>query len=93
MKISSINWTAFFALLLALHILITMCFCHCHCHCHCHGDGERIQSISRKPLSSAASFPTDQGNKLMNGTMKEPKKAVEPGLRKALPSVSNPIQN
>ncbi|XVF75886.1 hypothetical protein PTKIN_Ptkin13bG0222900 [Pterospermum kingtungense] len=66
----------------------------CSSSCLCHGQvppGERINQISRKLLSSVASFPS--GHTKLNGAMKEPKKAVEPSLRKAPPSVPNPTQN
>ncbi|MFQ6631859.1 hypothetical protein Gotur_009377 [Gossypium turneri] len=86
MKISCINLSALWALIL-LHILIS-----CSSFCVGHGDvssGERNHIISsRKLLSSLASFPTGKG-----AAMKEPKKAVEPGLRKMPPSVPNPTQN
>ncbi|XWS66429.1 hypothetical protein CRYUN_Cryun05aG0198700 [Craigia yunnanensis] len=65
----------------------------CSSFCLCHGEvppGERNQ-ISRKLLSSVASFPSGQSK--LNGAMKEPKKAVEPSLRIAPPSVPNPTQN
>ncbi|WRX25763.1 hypothetical protein QQP08_018250 [Theobroma cacao] len=61
--------------------------------CLCHGEvppGERYQ-MSRKLLSAVALFPA--GENKLNGAMKEPKKAVEPSLRKAPPSVPNPTQN
>ncbi|OMO63072.1 hypothetical protein CCACVL1_22500 [Corchorus capsularis] len=40
-----------------------------------------------------ATFPAGDHNSKLNGAMKEPKKAVEPSLRKAPPSVPNPTQN
>ncbi|KAK8600685.1 hypothetical protein V6N13_059573 [Hibiscus sabdariffa] len=77
MKMSSINLTS----LILVHILISLCVGH--------GDtvvssGETNQiTISRKLLPSVASF----------AAVKEPRKAVEPSLRKAPPSVPNPTQN
>ncbi|MBA0587863.1 hypothetical protein Gorai_000984, partial [Gossypium raimondii] len=72
MKISCINLSALWALIL-LHILIS-----CSSFCVSHGDvssGERNHIISsRKLLSSLASFPTHG----KGAGMKEPKKAVEP---------------
>ena len=88
MKISSINLSAFFALIL-VHILIILCSSLCLCHGEVPpGEGNHI---SRKLLSSVASFPS--GETKSNGTMKVPKKAVEPSLRKAPASVPNPTQN
>ncbi|XVE96082.1 hypothetical protein REPUB_Repub02eG0190800 [Reevesia pubescens] len=67
----------------------------CSSLCLCHGEvphGARNDQISRKLLmSSMAPFPTGQSK--LNGAMKEPKKAVEPRLRKAPASVPNPTQN
>ncbi|TYH54155.1 hypothetical protein ES332_D09G149300v1 [Gossypium tomentosum] len=87
MKISCINLSALWAVIL-LHILISS-----SSFCVGHGDvssGERNHIISsRKLLSSLASFPTHG----KGAAMKEPKKAVEPGLRKMPPSVPNPTQN
>ncbi|XVF07342.1 hypothetical protein REPUB_Repub06bG0130300 [Reevesia pubescens] len=93
MKISSINLTSFYALIL-FHILILMCSSLCLCHGEVHPAGYQRNQISRKLLSSdhVASFPTAQNNKL-NGIMKEHKKAVVQSLRKAPTSVSNPTQN
>ncbi|XWS56199.1 hypothetical protein CRYUN_Cryun09bG0065700 [Craigia yunnanensis] len=65
-----------------------MCSSLCLCHGEVPGEGNHI---SRKLLSSVASFPS--GETKLNGTMKEPKKAVEPSLRKAPQSVPNPTQN
>ncbi|KAE8689994.1 Emsy N Terminus/ plant Tudor-like domains-containing protein isoform 1 [Hibiscus syriacus] len=79
MKISCINLTA----LILLHILISLCLVHGVSS----GETDRI-TISRKLLSSVASLATGNG-----AAVKEPKKAVEPSLRKAPPSVPNPTQN
>ncbi|KAG2686953.1 hypothetical protein I3760_09G030700 [Carya illinoinensis] len=78
---------ALFALLL---IEILMCSSLCQCH-ESLPRSERSIQYSRKLLVSTASISTSQ-NKI-NGAMKEPKKAVEPSLRKAPPSVPNPTQN
>ncbi|KAL1146424.1 hypothetical protein V6Z11_A11G371500 [Gossypium hirsutum] len=59
----------------------------------CHGE---MYQISRKMvLSSSSSFPTGKTkSKFINGgAIEEPKKAVEPSLREAPTSVSNPTQN
>ncbi|KAK2651301.1 hypothetical protein Ddye_018790 [Dipteronia dyeriana] len=50
------------------------------------------QVVSRKMLLSMASISAGL-NKLKAAIFKEPKKAVEPSLRKAPPSLANPIQN
>ncbi|GMJ14829.1 hypothetical protein HRI_005152100 [Hibiscus trionum] len=84
MKKSPINSSGLVALIL-LHILI----------CCCVGHGETNQmSISRKLLSSVASFATRNASASASASaVQEPKKAVEPSLRKAPPSVPNPTQN
>ncbi|KAL4339825.1 hypothetical protein GQ457_08G016650 [Hibiscus cannabinus] len=77
MKMGSINLTA----LILLHILISVVVSS--------GETNRVVN-SRKLLSSVASFATANGK---GAAVKEPKKAVEPSLRKAPPSVPNPTQN
>ncbi|XVE75704.1 hypothetical protein DITRI_Ditri12bG0114300 [Diplodiscus trichospermus] len=67
-----------------------MCSSFSLCHEELVVPGERYQ-ISRKLLSSVTSFPSAHSK--LDGAMKEPKKAVEPSLRKAPPSVPNPTQN
>ncbi|KAG5252773.1 hypothetical protein IMY05_001G0045300 [Salix suchowensis] len=93
MKINCRTLTALVVLIL-IHILTASSLCFCH--------EERIlipcerRITSRKllaaPMKSASASVTKE-NKLGGGTLKEAKKAVEQSLRKAPPSVSNPIQN
>ncbi|OMO55180.1 hypothetical protein COLO4_36151 [Corchorus olitorius] len=94
MKNSSINFTAFFALFL-LQIFFIM---SSNSLSLCHGEviippGERNHIPRKLLVSSMATFPAAGHNSKLNGAMKEPKKAVEPSLRKAPPSVPNPTQN
>ncbi|KAG8479795.1 hypothetical protein CXB51_029644 [Gossypium anomalum] len=59
----------------------------------CHGE---MYQISRNMvLSSSSSFLTGktQSKFINGGAIEEPKKAVEPSLREAPTSVSNPTQN
>ncbi|GMI65746.1 hypothetical protein HRI_000243900 [Hibiscus trionum] len=89
MKITSIKPTTFYALIL-LYILLM-------CSSLSLGHGERWQ-ISRKMAvlsSSSSSFTTGKAqSKSINGAIEEePKKAVEPSLREAPTSASNPTQN
>ncbi|KAL9373697.1 hypothetical protein Peur_033317 [Populus x canadensis] len=87
MKINSRTLAALFVLIL-VHILASSSLCLCH------EESSLIPSkrstISRKLLATPMK---SRENKLGDGKMKEAKKAVEQSLRKAPPSVSNPIQN
>ncbi|KAK8588790.1 hypothetical protein V6N12_023204 [Hibiscus sabdariffa] len=90
MKITSIKPKAFYALIL-LYILLV-----CSSLSLSHGE---ILQISRKMalLSSSSSSSLAAGktqSKFINGAIEEePKKAVEPSLREAPTSASNPTQN
>ncbi|KAL4354321.1 hypothetical protein GQ457_06G010750 [Hibiscus cannabinus] len=76
---SCINWSVFLGLLV-VHILIIS------------SHGERNQQNLRKLLSISSSMASTSfgagGSK-----MKEPKKAVDPNLRRAPTSVPNPTHN
>ena len=63
----------------------------CPSLCQSHESLPKDRSQSRKLLVSTASVSTSVDK--LNGAMKEPKKAVEPSLKKAPPSVPNPTQN
>ncbi|KAL4354224.1 hypothetical protein GQ457_06G025170 [Hibiscus cannabinus] len=89
MKITSIKPKAFYALILLYILLMCSSFSLSH--------GE-IWQISRKmaPLSSSSSslVAGKTQSKFINGAIEEePKKAVEPSLREAPTSASNPTQN
>nr|DAD43194.1 TPA_asm: hypothetical protein HUJ06_001424 [Nelumbo nucifera] len=85
MKISSRALAALLTLVL-FHLLMCSVL---SLHHESKSPRERIQS--RRLLLSAASVSVNL--KKLNGKNKEPKKAVETSLRRAPPSVSNPIQN
>ncbi|KAK8712068.1 hypothetical protein V6N13_147320 [Hibiscus sabdariffa] len=91
MKITSIKPKAFYALILLYILLMCSSFSLSH--------GE-IWQISRKMAllsssSSSSSFAAGKTqSKFINGAIEEePKKAVEPSLREAPTSASNPTQN
>ena len=84
MKTSCRTLAAFLALIL-IEILM------CPSLCQSHESLPKDRSQSRKLLVSTASVSTSVDK--LNGAMKEPKKAVEPSLKKAPPSVPNPTQN
>lgn len=84
MKVSCTTLAAFLALIL-IEILV------CPSSCQSHESLPKDRSQSRKLLVSTASVSTSVDK--LNGVMKEPKKAVEPSLKKAPPSVPNPTQN
>ncbi|KAH7554289.1 hypothetical protein JRO89_XS12G0155900 [Xanthoceras sorbifolium] len=67
----------------------SLCFCN---EINVKRDQRNQQLLSRKLLFSMASISAGF-NKLKAAILKEPKKAVEPSLRKAPPSLANPIQN
>ncbi|KAG2683322.1 hypothetical protein I3843_10G026400 [Carya illinoinensis] len=83
------------ALLAVILIEILVCCSLCQCHESYPRDHQRLIQ-SRKLLLSTASVTVstnDHDQNKLNGTMKDPKKAVGPSLRKAPPSVPNPTQN
>ncbi|KAJ6968043.1 hypothetical protein D5086_029006 [Populus alba] len=93
MKINGRTLAALFVLILA-HILASSS------PCFFHEESSLIpseRSSSRKllatPLMKSISTSVSRESKSGDGTTKEAKKAVEQSLRKAPPSVSNPIQN
>ncbi|KAL2326926.1 hypothetical protein Fmac_020353 [Flemingia macrophylla] len=84
--ISSRYLAAVLALVL-VHFLLFSTFCLRH-----EQSFSSETSLPRKLLSSSFDSASTSKSKL-SGNNNQPKKAVEPSLRKAPPSVPNPIQN
>ncbi|KAF9664669.1 hypothetical protein SADUNF_Sadunf16G0042300 [Salix dunnii] len=93
-KFSLVRTLTALVVFILVHILTSSSLCFCHEESILIPSERR--STSRKllatPMKSAPASVAKE-NKLGGGKVKEAKKAVEQSLRKAPPSVSNPIQN
>ncbi|GKV25811.1 hypothetical protein SLEP1_g35198 [Rubroshorea leprosula] len=92
MKINYRNLAALFALIL-MQTLITSSNSLCFYREDVPLLPPRERNFPRRLLGSMASFSTSGNTVTGAAAAKEPKKAVEPSLRKAPASVPNPTQN
>ncbi|PON81028.1 hypothetical protein TorRG33x02_231460 [Trema orientale] len=105
MAMSFRTWSSALSALVLIEILLCSSLCLCHEEKQINilqKERRSLLVISRKLLVSASSMATSflpespankKNSKASTAAMKEPKKALEPSLRTAPPSVPNPTQN